>query len=151
MKKSIGIFVVSLLLFSCNQTQDNEKNSSSTANTEAHQQEKQPEVIELNNGQKWLMNNEMKPIIDAGENILKNYTASHSNDYKTLAAQLKEKDDALIKSCTMKGKSHEELHKWLHPHLELVDALANAGNEQQVNDLINQLGQSFQTFHQYFQ
>ncbi len=151
MKKEFWIFVISLLLFGCNQTQDNEKNNSSPANTEAHHQAELPEAIELNNGQKWLMNQEMKPIIDAGENILNDYTVSHSNDYKTLAAQLKEKDDALIKSCTMKGKSHEELHKWLHPHLELVDALANAGNEQQANDLINQLKQSFQTFHQYFQ
>jgi len=109
------------------------------------------DIIEMDNGQKWKINLEMKPFIAEEENILKSYTESHSNDFKNLAVQLKEKNSALIKSCTMKGKSHEELHKWLHPHLERVAALEKADNEQQANDLVHQLMKSFQTFHEYFQ
>lgn len=151
MKKAINVILSSLLILGCNNPQKKTEVSEmkSVKDTSLHVVVK--DIIELDNGQKWKINLEMHPFIAAGENILNAYTESRSNDFKTLAAQLKEKDAALIKSCTMKGKSHEELHKWLHPHLELVAALEMAGNEQQANDLVQQLKKSFQTFHEYFQ
>ncbi len=72
-------------------------------------------------------------------------------DYKELGEQLGGQNKRLIKSCTMKGKSHDELHKWLHPHMQLVEALEDAENEQNANKTIKQLKESFQTFHNYFQ
>jgi hypothetical protein len=51
----------------------------------------------------------------------------------------------------MDGKSHEELHKWLHPHMQLIEDLGNADNDQQANEIIAQLNKSFQTYHNYFQ
>lgn len=151
MKKAINVILSSLLILGCNNPQKKTEVSEvkSVKDTSLHVVVK--DIIELDNGQKWKINLEMHPFIAAGENILNAYTESRSNDFKTLAAQLKEKDAALIKSCTMKGKSHEELHKWLHPHLELVAELEMAGNEQQANDLVKQLKKSFQTFHEYFQ
>lgn len=151
MKKAINVILSSLLILGCNNPQKKTEVSEvkSVKDTSHHVVVK--DIIELDNGQKWKINLEMHPFIAAGENILNAYTESRSNDFKTLAVQLKEKDAALIKSCTMKGKSHEELHKWLHPHLELVAELEMAGNEQQANDLVKQLKKSFQTFHEYFQ
>lgn len=151
MNKILGIIVCSLLMLSCNNTQEKVSNVEVTTIKDTSHQQALPEIIEMDNGQKWKMNAEMRPFIAAGEGILKTYTESNSKDYTTLAAQLKEKDDALIKSCTMKGKSHDELHKWLHPHLGLVAALAKAENEQQAKDLIMQLNKSFEAFHQYFE
>ncbi len=51
----------------------------------------------------------------------------------------------------MSGISHDELHKWLHPHLQLVAALENAENEQDANSIIEQLSQSFALYHTYFE
>ncbi|MOA59843.1 hypothetical protein D3C78_1845640 [compost metagenome] len=51
----------------------------------------------------------------------------------------------------MSGKSHDELHKWLHPHLELVTKLEKAENEKDSNAIISQLLESYKTYHEYFQ
>jgi len=104
--------------------------------------------IELNNGQKWKVNLEMTPYILEAEQILLQY---NDNDYDALAEQLKNKNNRLIKSCTMDGKSHEELHKWLHPHIQLIDALEDAENKEEADKIISELKVSFQTYHNYFQ
>ncbi|MEZ4950622.1 MAG: hypothetical protein R2784_14740 [Saprospiraceae bacterium] len=82
------------------------------------------------------------------EQILLQY---NDNDYNALAEQLKNKNNGLIKSCTMDGKSHEELHKWLHPHIQLIDALEDAENKEEADKIISELKASFQTYHNYFQ
>ncbi|WP_020537301.1 hypothetical protein [Lewinella cohaerens] len=105
-------------------------------------------VIALNNGQKWEVNTEMTPYILDAEKML---NESDSNDYATLAKRLKEQNDGLIKSCTMNGESHDELHKWLHPHIQLVEALSKAKNQQEAEKTIAQLKESFQTYNTYFQ
>ena len=108
-------------------------------------------TIELNNGEKWKVNEEMQPFLLKGEQIVNEYVANKGTDYKTLATQLKEQNDQLISSCTMDGKSHEVLHEWLHPHLGLVKELANAETEENANVLVAQIETSYKTFHQYFQ
>ncbi|MEZ4986407.1 MAG: hypothetical protein R2795_15440 [Saprospiraceae bacterium] len=107
--------------------------------------------IQLNNGKKWAVNDEMKPHIEMGNSILLSYLEQDGSDYKKLAADLKTQNDQLIKSCTMKGESHDELHKWLHPHITLVSDLAEAENATTAKSLVAQLEQSFKTYHNYFQ
>lgn len=77
--------------------------------------------------QKWKVNAEMPPYIVEAENILNAY---NSNNHYNLDKQLKDQNKSLIKSCNMQGKSHEELHKWLHPHIQLVDERSKAESEQ---------------------
>lgn len=50
----------------------------------------------------------------------------------------------------MDGKSHDELHKWLHPHLEIVKALENETDATKANGFVLQLQYSYQHYHQYF-
>jgi hypothetical protein len=104
-------------------------------------------AIEYNNGQKWTVNPEMTPYILEAEEILLKYDGS---DYKELATQLEGKNQGLINSCTMKGKSHEELHKWLHPHMQLITSLGEAENVEASEGLVEELKASFQTYHKYF-
>lgn len=111
----------------------------------------QTETIELDNGNKWLINDEMKPHIAEGEAAVNDYIAENRTDYKALADTLKNIDNALISSCTMEGKSHDELHKWLHPHLELVAELKDAKNEEEANKIIGKIDASYDTFWVYFQ
>ena len=127
--------MVTLLVVSCNQLTNHQHNSGEVS-------------IELDNGKKWKVNTEMTPFITSGEQILNEFDGK---DYKALAKQLKEKNNGLIKSCTMNGKSHDELHKWLHPHLQLVDALSKAKNEQEAEEVISELKKSFTTYNTYFQ
>lgn len=154
MKKSILLStIVGLMLFGCN-NQATEKHDDSH-NTEHHEDHNHDhdgsEALELNNGEKWKVNEEMKPFIEKAESELKTYISSKGTDYKKLAEKQAEVNTSLIKSCTMDGKSHDELHKWLHPHLELVEELANTENESDAATIVTKLEQSFATFHEFFQ
>lgn len=146
-QSSLLIIAVSFFTMSCDQptkTNDQEMHSEMEVNPS------EPASISLNDGEKWSVNEEMKPFILEAEVILNQYTEGNSSDYTTLAAQLKEKNAGLIKSCTMKGESHDELHKWLHPHMELIESLGNSDSEEEANTIIESLQRSFETYHQYF-
>lgn len=120
------------------------------ADHDDHDDEAAEEIV-LNEGKKWEVNAEMKPFIANAEKLLKQYIDSKGTDYKKLAEQLSAENSSLINSCTMDGKSHDELHKWLHPHLELVDELKNEDNAADAKEVVSELEQSFVTFHTYFQ
>lgn len=111
----------------------------------------QKEDIKLNNGEKWVVNSEMKPHIEKGNALLNEFISKQEKDYQNLAESLKEQNNALIKSCTMKGESHDELHKWLHPHIELVDKLSKASTMDEAEVTIAELENSFKVYHDYFQ
>lgn len=104
--------------------------------------------IELNHGEKWKVNSEMITPILTSEKILDEY---NGENYHELALRLKNENEKLIQSCTMEGKSHEELHKWLHPHIQLIETLSKADNHQQAGEIIAQLEKSYQTYHGHFQ
>ncbi len=107
--------------------------------------------LTLNNGQKWKVNAEMTPHIAKGHEVLTNYLAQNGTDFQTLAAELKTHNNNLIKSCTMDGKSHDELHKWLHPHMELIGDLEDANSPDEAKAFIAQIKQSFLTYSDYFE
>jgi hypothetical protein len=153
MNKVIVTFsVFSLLLFGCgNSTNEKSNNQADVVEHNEHHHDDESNPLQLNSGEKWVVNEEMKPFILKAEGILNQYLESESQDYQTLAAQLKEENSGLIKSCTMKGESHDELHKWLYPHIELIESLSKAESTEQANKLITDLQASFSTYNQYFQ
>jgi hypothetical protein len=139
--------IISLFLIfsasSCKNNVNQDQKHQETDNSEA--------TIELNNGARWLVNAEMKPFITESESILNTYISNGSADFKTLAKELADKNSGLIKSCTMDGKSHEELHKWLHPHMALIESLQEAENADTANKIISELKNSFEIYNQHFQ
>ena len=134
-QSSVAVILFTLFTIGCN----NSTSTEAQANTLG---------IELNEGHKWEVNSEMAPFITDAEQLLNDFTG---NDYSALAQQLKDKNNALIQSCTMNGKSHDELHKWLLPHLQLVDALAKAENSDAAEETVSKLKASFEIYHTYFQ
>lgn len=93
----------------------------------------------------------MTPHIERGHEILTAYIAQQGTDYKTLAESLKNQNDSLIRSCTMQGESHDQLHQWLHPHMSLINDLSKAGNEAEAEALVQELEQSFDRYQTYFE
>ena len=133
-----GILLITIvLLFACNSS--HKKGNTAIENG-----------ITLNEGEKWTINEEMIPHIMESEKELDNYIKSKNTDFRMLANKMKEQNSNLIKSCTMDGTAHDELHKWLHPHMELIDNLEKAKNLDESQLIINQLVQSFDTFSNYF-
>lgn len=107
--------------------------------------------IKLNNGEKWEVNAEMKPHIEKGSKLIREFISNEDQDYLKLAENLKAQNNALIQSCTMKGESHDELHKWLYPHIKLIGALSKADNSDAAKELISEIETSFETYTLYFQ
>lgn len=105
--------------------------------------------LELNNGEKWPVNNEMKPYITETKTQLNAYKPENS-DYKMLATNLSATNDNLVKSCTMTGKPHDVLHAWLAPHMKEIEKLKNAENRDDANKIVGELKESMDDYHQYF-
>jgi hypothetical protein len=107
--------------------------------------------LELDHGKKWMVNDDMKPHIAAGEQMLARYIETGDTDYHALAKGLKRQNEQLIKSCTMEGQGHDELHKWLHPHMKLIDELAQTNDPSEAQNIIERLQGSFRLYGSYFE
>jgi hypothetical protein len=136
------------LLFSCS---GKPTNKSVNTVTIQEQQATEADLPSLNQGERWMVNAEMKPFIQTGRELVETYIKSSDTGFLQLAAQLKTQDDQLIASCTMSGQSHDELHKWLHPHLNLVKQLSDATSSPVAQPIILALQQSYRDFDVYFQ
>lgn len=138
-----------LLMWRCN-SNSVEHNHDNTKTHEEHHHE-DVDKIELDNGKKWRVNEEMTPFILGGKELVDNYVANKQTDYKQLAEDLQAQNKQLISSCTMNGKSHDELHKWLHPHLDYVNNLSNATDNDEANHIIEHLQHSYELYNLYFE
>jgi hypothetical protein len=147
-KKTILTSATFILIVSCNNTNSDEKSENVP---QKENQQTNTDEISLNNNEKWAVNEEMKPFILDAEIILNEYLETEASDYQTLTTQLKEKNKGLIQNCSMKGASHDELHKWLHPHMDLIDLLAKSESNEDAQLIVQQLEKSFDTFHLYFE
>lgn len=147
MKKIIVVAVASLLLFSCNKKVEKDVLK---ADEVTHQDSLEITTLHLDNGEKWLVNNEMKPFVQQGENLVNSAIKNNDKDFAKLAKDIEDQNNQLIKSCTMDGASHDELHKWLHPHIELTKKLSKAENDDEAQITVAALQKSYQDYHNFF-
>jgi hypothetical protein len=108
------------------------------------------EKIELNKGKKWIVDAEMMKIIREMESSIQNHTSNTNKNYNALSEDLQLKIEELTSNCTMTGKAHDELHKWLVPYMELVDELYEADEESKQAETFKEIQESFVMFNQYF-
>ena len=153
MKKiTILIPVISLFLFSCgNTSNEKSKEETETVTHEEHQHNAEIQTIELNNGEKWKVDANMITHIRNMENDVNSFAKIEQKDYKSLSEKLQSNIDLLTSNCTMKGKAHDELHKWLLPYIDLVKELSEAKDETEASKQFKNIQTSFTTFTRYFQ
>ena len=153
MKKiTILIPVISLFLFSCgNASNEKSKEQTETVTHEEHQHNAEIQNIELNNGEKWEVDANMITHIRNMQNDVISFAKVEQKDYKSLSKQLQSNIDLLTSNCTMKGKAHDELHKWLLPYIDLVKELSEAKDEIEAEKQFQNIQTSFTAFNQYFQ
>jgi hypothetical protein len=135
---------VGLFLFSCNTKSKEEKIIE--IKTEKHQHS-ESEMIQLNEGKKWKVDENMMLHIRNMEKDVILFGKEKEKNHSLLAGKLKANIDLLTSNCTMKGKAHDELHKWLVPYIELVDTFHKEKSENQFIEIQH----SFKTFNQYFE
>ncbi len=153
MKKTIILVsVFSLFLFSCSNTTSEKSNQQIEAATyEDHQHNNETQIIELNNGVKWKVDDNMLVHIRNMENDVQAFTTTEQKDFGLFADKLQKNIDLLTSNCTMKGKAHDELHKWLLPYIDLVNELSETEDQAEAAKQFQNIQTSFTTFNQYFQ
>lgn len=148
--KIIILLTFSVFLFGCgNSLKENKVEE--VATQEEHHHDHESEAIELDKGKKWKVDDNMMVHIRTMENDVANFNGTALTEHKTLSENLKKNIDLLTSNCTMKGKAHDELHKWLLPYIDLVDSFSEKKTEKEAAEKFQHIKKSFVTFNQYFQ
>lgn len=143
--KRLQIYLPLLVLFFCQISAIHSQHSEDSSSAD-----RSHELI-LNDGEKWKIDAEMMKHIRIGEDLLNEYIKRSGTNYSRLANDLSESNNNLIYSCSMTGESHDQLHKWLHPHLELTALLQKAEDPESASKLVKELKDSYAIFNTYFQ
>lgn len=161
MKKSIAITVLALpsFLFSCsNPEKESLAVPSSTSQADTIKPNSKDEMnkdsIELNNGNKWVVVPEMMKYIRTMESDINNFSETEKTelkDYKALGERLQKNIDLLTSNCTMEGKGHDELHKWLVPFIGKVEELNKAATKENASALYREIKSSYSLVNTYFE
>lgn len=158
-KLALAVAVVLGINTSCTNAVKEEKTESPTADTtlpapQSEHQHSESEAIELNNGAKWTVVPDMMKFIRTMESDITQFTESKKTDLKDfqqLGAALQKNIDLLTSNCTMEGKAHDELHKWLVPYIDLVNKLNKSENADMAKKVVEEIQTSYQTFNIYFE
>ena len=121
---------------------------------ESEHQHSESDAIEFNNGAKWAVVPDMMKFIRTMESDIQQFSGTQTTDLKEfqkLGAGLQKNIDLLTSNCTMEGKAHDELHKWLVPYIDMVSKLNESKNSNEAFTTFEELKTSFQTFNQYFE
>ena len=157
MKKiTILIVLVSFALTNCKQAV-NENQKSRRVQPEAKTVvEKQQQAddwtneIVLNNGIKWQANQETTNGVNAMLSLIDERKVSAPEDFKKLGDTLNEVKNLVIKECTMKGASHDNLHIWLHPLAEKIELLQKTGSMEEGEKLTSSIKVHLEGYYEYF-
>jgi hypothetical protein len=149
---AILIFSGALFLYSCGQQEEKKKEVTSQVMEEHHHNE--TNSIELNNGAKWKVVPEMMKHIRNMESDVYRFNESQHlelNDFTLLSKNLQKNIDLLTSNCTMEGKAHDELHKWLLPYIDMVDKLNKSKTKEEALLTAEEITSSFKTLNIYFE
>lgn len=87
--------------------------------------------LRLNHGDKWMVNDETHVGISKMDSIIKSFKLNSQKDYVVLGKNLSNQTSFVIKNCTMKGESHDQLHVVLVPMLDEISILKEIGNDSE--------------------
>lgn len=153
---STFLFGLSILFYACGPGKDEQPvdDAHSTDAATAVPDSASGPLLELNNGERWVVSPAMLvPIQRMQQRIAAAVEpgAAANLDHAVLADSLFVDLDALVAGCTMEGKAHEELHDWLMPHMQLVQDLEKTTDAAQARTILQQLAASSAEFDRYFQ
>ncbi|WP_069661001.1 hypothetical protein [Arcticibacter eurypsychrophilus] len=147
----IPILLIGLFLTGCSSSSDIKSKGQTHVIEENHNHGDSSHLVALKNGNKWIVNKEMLSPIDHTHTIIHDFVNQEKKDYKLLAANLLSDANLIISSCTMKGESHDELHKWLMPYMAEVNELSKAEDNAAAAQKFENIQSAWDTFNQYFQ
>lgn len=160
------IFTISLLaLVSCKDHKNQESNTEMntveepTEIREEHHNDEASDVygnawtkeIVMYNDEKWEANAETNEGVQKMQNSIETQTTSTLDEYHKLAEQLNDDKNYVIKNCTMKGASHDNLHVWLLPLMAKIEALAESKTIEDAAKIKKAIEENINAYSDYFQ
>ncbi|MGZ0017342.1 hypothetical protein [Yeosuana sp. AK3] len=153
-KLLLTISLLILILSSCinvkkeNQTTKHDTHKTTPVNTVFNN--KWMDTIQLDNGSKWLANMETTKGVEKMKNLLKTLPTNTLDDFQNLALELSQAKNQVIKECTMKGPPHDNLHVWLLPLMEKIDALTETKNLEEAKLIKDRIAENVHAYDIYF-
>lgn len=100
---------------------------------------------------KWAIPAPMMAHLQSLEKDLTTFKTKASTDHADLARRIDKNLKQLISSCTMTGESHDNLHEWLMPFLQLAKQHAESDVPKKQTKYVRKMRRAFTTFHEQFQ
>ncbi len=107
--------------------------------------------LSLNEGKKWVLAKPMMVHIRNLEKEVQDFESTPGGDETVLARHIQENLGRFVTNCTMEGKAHEELHKWLMPLLGVSAEYAKATDPRVQQQKRQEIQESLEVFHSYFE
>jgi hypothetical protein len=108
-------------------------------------------ALELNEGKKWVVAKPMMAHLRNLEKEVQDFEKTPGADDAVLAKQIEENLGRLVTNCTMEGKAHDELHKWLMPFLGMSAEYSKATNPVVQREKRQEIKEALQVFNLYFE
>jgi hypothetical protein len=144
--KHLSIALLAAMVISCKTEPDIEKQIIKPIEIE-----KTADVqLKLNDGKKWLANTETHEGITNMESIIKTFKNGHEKNYRRLGEDLSKQSSYVIKNCTMKGESHDQLHAVLVPMLDEITIFKEADIDQEASIALKRLENLIVKYYNHF-
>lgn len=108
------------------------------------------EEMKKDNGGKWQSDVTTNEGVKKLQQTFNTQATSSLEDYHKLAKQLNEDKNYLVENCTMKGPSHDNLHTWLHPLIEKIDALSKTETVEDASKIKHSIDGNINGYYDYF-
>ncbi len=163
MKKTIlSLAIISALLVSCNETKNKEVITDAVDTVEEVHEHHDTDMashalnnawvseIKLDDGNKWDANIETTEGVNKMLNIVKSSETKNVEGYHALASELNEVKNFVVKECTMEGPSHDNLHVFLHPLIEKIEALGKVTTTEEGAEVTASIKENLDGYYTYF-
>ncbi len=106
--------------------------------------------IQLDNGSKWKANIETTEGLQAMSSRIAEDESNSIKNYKQLASDLNDLKNKIIKECTMEGHSHDNLHVFLVPLADKIEALGEVNSVHQGAEITKDIREHLEVYYNYF-
>lgn len=106
--------------------------------------------MQIDEGKKWEANLETTIGVNKMVEIMEDHNPQTVDEYHTMAQALNEQKNYIIKECTMTGPSHDDLHVFLHPLIDKIDALLNVESVENAKAITKSINDNVKEYYNFF-
>lgn len=153
----VKIVLILVLVTSCNNQKNKNQIEEVQMKTQKNKQSPHTGIsfdwqkdMVLDNGKKWQANSETTEGIHAMIDLVNNHDMATVESFNQLGEDLNIIKNYIIKSCTMKGESHNNLHVFLLPLMQKIDELSEVSNDREGATLQMDITRHLELYTTYF-